>query len=295
MIEHREDFEPFVEDDVPFQTHVRQLSQPGTYGGHDALVAFARMFKVNIVIHQLNSPLWQIEGGPNGCSQLHLSYHNGEHYSSVRLVGDTSETSANVRIAINASGGPEMSSNNNVNKKNRERRFTCTQEEATGECAYNDDDNIVQKIANRTGCKDLALVHEALADHDGDEQGAMDYVLSLMMATDSAEGINLMAGPDPPGGVDSAIGSGEEIDETASASATGSASGKAENSSSGGRAKTKPPAKKLTNKQRKEQNRREKAVRAQKAASDSKTAGGNENGHADDAIVVEAAFGCLRI
>lgn len=76
------------------------LSRPGTYAGQDSLVAFARLHRVNIIIHQLNSPLWQIEGGGGeNARELHLSYHNGEHYSSVRRIGDFADTPAQVRLA----------------------------------------------------------------------------------------------------------------------------------------------------------------------------------------------------
>lgn len=75
---------------------VEQLSKLSTYGGNDSIVAFARNHGVNIVIHQLNEPRWVIYGGnynKNGqVRELHISYHNGEHYSSVRRINDnTSE------------------------------------------------------------------------------------------------------------------------------------------------------------------------------------------------------------
>ncbi len=78
---------------------VDNLSRLGTYAGQDALVAFARLHRVSIMIHQLNSPLWLIEGGDGGCDgELHLSYHNGEHYSSVRRVGDCTDEPAQIRL-----------------------------------------------------------------------------------------------------------------------------------------------------------------------------------------------------
>jgi hypothetical protein len=35
---------------------VKNLSTIGTYAGNDAIVAFARLYQTNVVIHQLNSP-----------------------------------------------------------------------------------------------------------------------------------------------------------------------------------------------------------------------------------------------
>lgn len=92
---HRDDFEPFHSDEnVPFDQHLELLEQDGTYAGNDSLVAFARHYQVTICIHQLNEPLWQIHGKQNpeesssgDLPELHISYHNGDHYNSVRRPG----------------------------------------------------------------------------------------------------------------------------------------------------------------------------------------------------------------
>ncbi|KAF7657283.1 hypothetical protein LDENG_00029100 [Lucifuga dentata] len=99
MMSHRHDFEPFVEDDVPFAQHLSNLSQPGTFAGNDAIVAFARSQQVKVVIHQLNTPLWEINGAEKQvCRELHIAYRYGDHYDSVRRTGDNSETPAQLRI-----------------------------------------------------------------------------------------------------------------------------------------------------------------------------------------------------
>lgn len=89
MKDHRDDFEPFVEDDISFDQHLQNLSNVGTFGGNDSIVAFARLYDLTVVIHQLNKPLWQVfsEGGNRG-KELHISYHNGDHYNSVRRCQD---------------------------------------------------------------------------------------------------------------------------------------------------------------------------------------------------------------
>lgn len=99
MKSHRQDFEPFVEDDVPFQQHLSNLSQPGTFAGNDAIVAFARSQQVKVVIHQLNTPLWEINGSEKLlCRELHIAYRYGDHYDSVRKTGDNTESPAQLRI-----------------------------------------------------------------------------------------------------------------------------------------------------------------------------------------------------
>jgi len=108
ITEHRADFEPFIEDDVPFTQHVQNLSQDGTYGGNDSIVAFARLHKLTVVIHQLDSPAWEVHGetadgtsskSPSLVRQLHISYHNGDHYASVRKIQDNTDSPANVHIS----------------------------------------------------------------------------------------------------------------------------------------------------------------------------------------------------
>ncbi|KAI7794482.1 OTU domain-containing protein 3 [Triplophysa rosa] len=99
MSTHRQDFEPFVEDDVPFAKHVLNLSQPGTFAGNDAIVAFARSQQVKVVIHQLNAPLWEINGTAKSTyRELHIAYRYGDHYDSVRKIGDNSENPAHLCI-----------------------------------------------------------------------------------------------------------------------------------------------------------------------------------------------------
>ncbi|XP_060235182.1 OTU domain-containing protein 3 isoform X2 [Meriones unguiculatus] len=98
MIRQREDFEPFVEDDIPFEKHVASLAKPGTFAGNDAIVAFARNHQLNVVIHQLNAPLWQIRGTDKGnVRELHIAYRYGEHYDSVRRINDNSEAPAHLQ------------------------------------------------------------------------------------------------------------------------------------------------------------------------------------------------------
>ena len=63
MRQHRDDFEPFVEDDISFDAHLASLAESGTFAGNDSIVAFARKHNLTVVIHQLNKPLWQIHGG----------------------------------------------------------------------------------------------------------------------------------------------------------------------------------------------------------------------------------------
>lgn len=112
MRNHRDDFEPFHSDEnVPFDQHLELLEQDGTYAGNDSLVAFARHYQVTICIHQLNEPLWQIHGkNEECCHELHISYHNGDHYNSVRRRGQLN-TGAPPNIKLNVVNDDQVPAN----------------------------------------------------------------------------------------------------------------------------------------------------------------------------------------
>lgn len=163
MLKHREDFEPFIEDEVPFQRYIDNLSQSGTYAGNDAIVAFARLHEVVIVIHQLNSPLWNIKGTeqPNA-RQLHIAYHNGVHYSSVRKIGEDSQLPANIRLP------PESKSS--FGKKSRNKKCTYDEDEISA---------MVLQVATATGSNDMEGIYTVLEDNDFDVEATIDVVFSL--------------------------------------------------------------------------------------------------------------------
>uniref|UniRef100_H2XX74 OTU domain-containing protein 3 n=1 Tax=Ciona intestinalis TaxID=7719 RepID=H2XX74_CIOIN len=117
MVEHRADFEPFVEDDCSFNDHVYKLRKDGTYAGNDAIVAFARNNGVNVVIHQLNAPMWTINGNERSRRQLHIAYHNGDHYSSVRKLTDDTDGPTNIKLTIQSKHENKSTSGRRESKK----------------------------------------------------------------------------------------------------------------------------------------------------------------------------------
>uniref|UniRef100_A0A0N5AG34 OTU domain-containing protein n=1 Tax=Syphacia muris TaxID=451379 RepID=A0A0N5AG34_9BILA len=211
MIAHRKHFEPFI--DIPFERYVDNLSRPGTYAGQDALVAFARLHQVNIVIHQLNSPLWQIEGSEDmNAPELHLSYHNGEHYSSVRYFGDLENAPAQVRLVSLMNGRPgclslnkncSTNSSSDANKKLKQHVSSFASHKdpkgasltipkvAADENNYDVDvtdfNTLVDEVMIRSSCRDRALASEALLDNGCDVGHTVDYLISLSVAWDDSQ------------------------------------------------------------------------------------------------------------
>ena len=194
MKSHRHDFEPFVEDDVPFDWHVANLKQPGTYAGNDAIVAFARLHGVDVVIHQLGSPCWVIHGSQaHNPRQLHISYHNGDHYSSVHKIGHQPNSQPpNVKLK------PEKVENHTKNHEKAWQEAACVysgsyggygEEEASFEiCDESDDiDDRVAQVCSMTGCSDTDLVMQQLHDNNYDVDATLAVIMTLMPLENDGE------------------------------------------------------------------------------------------------------------
>lgn len=173
MIDHKQDFEPFLIDDTTFERHISGLQKLGTYAGNDAIVAFARLHQVNVIIHQLNSPFLMIQGVAKTSPttrQLHIAYHNGDHYSSVRKSGDNTESPTNIRLKI---AEDEMMS--------AQAKFLgdVTQENGVVR-AVRDTERLTEEVMNATGCTDEQKVLECLTDCDYDVDATIAFVLQTM-------------------------------------------------------------------------------------------------------------------
>ncbi|XP_059945068.1 OTU domain-containing protein 3 isoform X2 [Mesoplodon densirostris] len=170
MIKQREDFEPFVEDDIPFEKHVASLAKPGTFAGNDAIVAFARNHQLNVVIHQLNAPLWQIRGtDKSNVQELHIAYRYGEHYDSVRRVNDNSEAPAHLQTDF------QMLHQDESNKREKIK---------TKGVDFEDDlrdevEDAVQKVCNATGCSDFNLIVQNLEAENYNIESAIIAMLQM--------------------------------------------------------------------------------------------------------------------
>ncbi|CEM37394.1 unnamed protein product [Vitrella brassicaformis CCMP3155] len=113
MTEHRGEFEPFIEDNEPFEIYAGRMRLDSVWAGQLEVQVMSLMHRVNVVIHQCSLPpssnaLEAVAGkaaNPNAPPEFRvtemvnfpesdqcvmLSYHSGEHYNSVRLM-DTDE------------------------------------------------------------------------------------------------------------------------------------------------------------------------------------------------------------
>ena len=75
----------FMEDDEEIGAYVERMREDETWGGHVEIHACVRLFGVNIKIFQDHSPAWSVKEWPDDTAMLYVSYHDGNHYNSVRV------------------------------------------------------------------------------------------------------------------------------------------------------------------------------------------------------------------
>lgn len=146
------------------------LAKPGTFAGNDAIVAFARNHQLNVVIHQLNAPLWQIRGTEkSSVRELHIAYRCGEHYDSVRRLNDNSEAPAHLQTDF------QMLHQDESNKREKIK---------TKGIDFEDDlrdevEDAVQKVCNATGCSDFNLIVQNLEAENYNIESAIIAMLQM--------------------------------------------------------------------------------------------------------------------
>ncbi|GJN01374.1 hypothetical protein PR202_ga18639 [Eleusine coracana subsp. coracana] len=152
IAKHREEFEPFIEDEVPFDEYCSNMLKDGTWAGHMELQAASLVTRRNICIHMLNSPRWYINNFPGheATNMINLSYHNGEHYNSVRLREDPCQGPA-MPVIIKLQTDANISSTNN-NAQTKAKNLKKSSHRST----Y--DHTSVKLVMAGTGCSDAAAV-----------------------------------------------------------------------------------------------------------------------------------------
>lgn len=88
-----DNFKPFIdEDEITWDEYLATMSKDSEWGDHFELQALSQHFKINIVIHMRGGPPMLLMNFPKKNRTIHLAYHLGEnfgeHYSSVRKLGD---------------------------------------------------------------------------------------------------------------------------------------------------------------------------------------------------------------
>lgn len=85
---HEDHFSFFIEDSENFGEYIQRMRQDGEWGDQPELCAAAQCLGVNIFVHQVDSPTYVIRSEAPSARDIHLSYHGGCHYNSVRRLDD---------------------------------------------------------------------------------------------------------------------------------------------------------------------------------------------------------------
>jgi hypothetical protein len=95
MEENSEVFELFHADDdeeenLSFYSYVQRMRHPGRWGSQLELMALCQRHNVNAIVHQSGRPAYEMGNAARDARCIQLSYHDGEHYNSIRFAFDLS-------------------------------------------------------------------------------------------------------------------------------------------------------------------------------------------------------------
>ncbi|KAH9663653.1 OVARIAN TUMOR DOMAIN-containing deubiquitinating enzyme 7 [Citrus sinensis] len=167
ILKNRETFEPFIEDDVPFDEYCQSMETDGTWAGHMELQAASLVTHSNICIHRHMSPRWYIRNFDyHEARMIHLSYHDGEHYNSVRLKEDSCIGSARP-IIIKADADISAASI-------QSKTVTSKLKGAAGIINAGS----IKLVMAGSGCENSEKVEEVLLQVGGDVDAAIEFLIA---------------------------------------------------------------------------------------------------------------------
>ncbi|CAM8879331.1 unnamed protein product [Rhodiola kirilowii] len=176
---NREMFEPFIEDEVPFETYCRSMEKDGTWAGHMEIQAASLVTHCNICIHRSMSPRWYIRNfNDSEARMVHLSYHDGEHYNSVRLKEDTCAGPARP-ISIKADAGLSATSN-------REKATPSKSRAGYGSNVVTE--GSIKLIMTGSGCGNEEKIRQVLLQVGGDTDAAIEFLIAEQGADELQSG-----------------------------------------------------------------------------------------------------------
>nr|XP_043617243.1 OVARIAN TUMOR DOMAIN-containing deubiquitinating enzyme 7 isoform X2 [Erigeron canadensis] len=177
IVKNRGCFEPFIEDEVPFDEYCQSMEKDGTWAGNMELQAASLVTRCNICIHRKSSPRWYIKNfSDHDAQMIHLSYHDFEHYNSVRLKEDTCNGPARP-IVIKADADLSVKAhqaNGAVSKSKGKSAKTVTQAES------------VTTVKVGSGCENEEKVKWVLSQVKGDVNAAIEFIIAEQGTEDSS-------------------------------------------------------------------------------------------------------------
>ncbi|KAK9054103.1 hypothetical protein SSX86_025180 [Deinandra increscens subsp. villosa] len=176
IMKNRESFEPFIEDEVPFDEYCQSMEKDGTWAGNMELQAASLVTHSNICIHRKSSSRWYIKNFSDfDAKMIHLSYHDLEHYNSVRLKEDTCD-GPTMPIIIKADADLSVKShqsNTAVSGANGRSAKAGIQSES------------IRTVKAGTGSENEEKIQQVLLQVDGDVDAAIEFIIAGQGAEES--------------------------------------------------------------------------------------------------------------
>ncbi|KAG2378493.1 hypothetical protein C9374_008132 [Naegleria lovaniensis] len=148
MMNNPDMFAPFVCDES-FEDYCKNMKKDTEWGDNLTLQAISVAFNVNIRVHQLAKPSFDIVNYNDPNSKLiQLSYHLGEHYNSVHYMSES------VKQLYQTAAKNSGSQNSQISKKE-------------------------EIIVQSTGCTDLTLIRNTLQDFNQDMDSVIDFLCQM--------------------------------------------------------------------------------------------------------------------
>ncbi|CAL5197722.1 unnamed protein product [Lathyrus oleraceus] len=169
ILDNREMFEPFIEDEVPFDEYCQTMENDGTWAGHMELQAASLVTRSNVCIHRNMFPRWYIRNFDD-CQvrMVHLSYHDGEHYNSVRLKDDPCDGPAR-SIIIKADA--DLSVPSHQTKAKASKPYA-----QAGRTTFQP--GSVKLVMAGSGCESREKVEQILEQVNGDVGSAIEFLIA---------------------------------------------------------------------------------------------------------------------
>jgi len=137
-----------------------RMRRNATWGGHLEIQACSMLYQVNITIHQLNQPRWDLSFPGLAVKTIHFSYHQGQHYSSVRMIGDRG-VGAPQQIVVQSKVSKPLSKS-----EYREPEIVVPREEEL-------------IIMDHTGCNNIEFIRQVLMEHYSDIDASVDFIYMI--------------------------------------------------------------------------------------------------------------------
>ena len=91
LAENKDEYRFYIDGDMDIDDYIEHIRREGVWGGQLEMSILAKLHKFNVILHQIDYEDMAQEFHPWDTKDLktvHLTYHRGRHYNSVRSKSD---------------------------------------------------------------------------------------------------------------------------------------------------------------------------------------------------------------